>query len=82
MGEEERCDLERKILGEPCGIDCPINYGQNFNGLDVQVDGWILPVVELKRVQQERENLITGSVEYFSREGFDSGLRLESSDLW
>lgn len=82
MGEEERCNLEREILGEPCGVECPFYYGQDPNGLDVKVDGWILPVVELKRIQQEREDIITNAAEYFLQEGFDGSLRLESCDLW
>jgi len=50
MGEEERCSLEWEILGEPCGIDCSLNYGQNVDASEKEVDGWLLPVLEIRRV--------------------------------
>ncbi|KAF8967136.1 hypothetical protein BDZ97DRAFT_1903538 [Flammula alnicola] len=58
MGEEERCKIEREVLGEPCGVDCQLNYGQGVDGTEKDVDGWIMPVVELKRVQEERDRIV------------------------
>ncbi|KDR82591.1 hypothetical protein GALMADRAFT_206424 [Galerina marginata CBS 339.88] len=71
MGEDERCKLEREIFGEPCGVDCNLNYGQNLDETEREVDGWIMPVVELKRVQQERDEIVTEPLDYFSREELD-----------
>ncbi|PPQ92825.1 hypothetical protein CVT25_004313 [Psilocybe cyanescens] len=81
MGEEERCDLEREILGEPCGVDCQLNYGQELDGIDKEVDGWVMPVVDLRRVQQQRDEIATIPRDYFSREGTDNTLLIEAADL-
>ena len=66
MCEEERCKLETEVLGELCGVDCQLDYGQNLDGTTKVVDGWIMPVVELKRVQEERDVIITKPIDYFS----------------
>ena len=68
MCEEERCKLEEEILGELCGVDCQLDYGQNLDGTAKVVDGWIMPVVELKRVQEERDAIITNPIDYFSQD--------------
>ena len=78
MCEEERCKLETEVLGELCGVDCQLYYGQNPDGTTKFVDGWIMPVVELKRVQEERNKIITEPIEYFST---DPSSCLELSDL-
>lgn len=66
MCEEERCKLETEVLGELCGVDCQLDYGQNLDGTTKVVDGWIMPVLELKRVQEERDVIITNPMDYFS----------------
>ena len=80
MCEEERCKLETEVLGELCGVDCQLDYGQNINGTARTVDGWIMPVVELKRVHEERDAIITKPVDYFSPDGQQSSC-IELSDL-
>ena len=81
MCEEERCKLETEVLGESCGVDCQLDYGQNLDGTTKVIDGWIMPVVELKRVQQERDAIITKPIDYFSQDDQQQPLLMESSDL-
>jgi len=81
MGEKERCSMEREVLGELCGVDCPLNYGQNLDGSEKEVDGWILPVIEMRRVQEERDEVVTEPMDYFSAEDmYDENFSL-SKDL-
>lgn len=80
MCEEERCKLEIEILGELCGVDCQLDYGQNLDETAKTVDGWIMPVVELKRVQEERDAIITKPIDYFSQDDQQSSY-VEFSDL-
>ncbi|KAF8890021.1 hypothetical protein CPB84DRAFT_1411321 [Gymnopilus junonius] len=81
MGEAGRCDLEREILGEPCGVDCQLNYGQNLDETEKEVDGWIMPVVELKRVQEERDEIVTEPMDFFSMEETDKTFFIDEADL-
>lgn len=81
MGEAQRLTMEREVLGEPCEIDCQLNFGKNLAGEEQEVDGWIMPVLELKRVQKERNNVVTEELPYFSAEGEDL-TSLEEGDLW
>lgn len=81
MGEEERCNLEREILGEPCSVDCNLNYGQNVDGSVKEVDGWLLPVLEVRRVQQERESIVSEQLDFYSREGGNDTFLIETKDL-
>jgi midasin len=81
MSEEERCKLEAEVLGELCGVDCQLDYGQNIDGTVRVVDGWIMPVVELKRVQEERDTIITKPIDYFSRDDQQQPSCMELSDL-
>ena len=81
MGEAQRLTMEREVLGEPCEIDSQLNFGKNLAGEEQEVDGWIMPVLELKRVQKERNNVVTEELPYFSAEGEDL-TSLEEGDLW
>ncbi|KAF8798896.1 hypothetical protein BYT27DRAFT_6882915 [Phlegmacium glaucopus] len=80
MCEEERRKLETEVLGEACGVDCQLDYGQNIDGTPKMVDGWIMPVVELKRVQEERDAIITRPIDYFSQDNQQPSC-IELSDL-
>jgi hypothetical protein len=81
MGEEERENLEREVLGEPCGVDCLLAYGQNEDGSEKNVDGWIMPVIEVRRIQEERDSIVTKPHDYYTREDGDSAQVIQSSDL-
>lgn len=80
MGESEREKLEQKIFGEPCSVDCPLDFGQNDDGFPASVDGWIMPVIEMKRIQEAREALVAEPQDYYSVED-DSGAPLCATDL-
>lgn len=56
MGESERITLERRILGEIGLADCNILVGQDQMGADVFADGWLLPMIEVKRIQDQRQS--------------------------
>ncbi|KAG5644766.1 hypothetical protein DXG03_007674 [Asterophora parasitica] len=65
MGEAEREAMEKEVLGEPYGVDCQMEYGANGDGSRVEVDGWIMPVVELQRVKDTREKIAQEDHGYF-----------------
>ena len=81
MGEAEREKIECQVLGQICGVDCQLEYGQNIDGSLIEVDGWIMPVTELQRVRDMREDIVTTQHDYFAVEG-DFSLPICSSDLW
>ncbi|KAJ3507966.1 hypothetical protein NLJ89_g6013 [Agrocybe chaxingu] len=68
MGEVERNKMEQDVLGESCGVECQLNYGQDREGAEKMVDGWVLPVVELRRIQEQRKEIVTNPIDYFSEE--------------
>ena len=83
MGEAEREDLEREVLGEPSGPDCPLEYGAKSNGDKWIVDGWLLPIIERERILKWRNDI----PEAVSREGYyvwedaESSGRIDERDL-
>lgn len=60
MGEAERENIEKEVFGEICGVDCQMEYGTNG-----PIDGWIMPVIEVKRVRKEREAIVTQPFDFF-----------------
>ncbi|KAJ7156010.1 midasin nuclear AAA ATPase [Mycena crocata] len=62
MGEAERATLEREVLGEPCVADCPLECG---------VDAWALPVMEAKRIQEMRREIVETSQTFYDFSGED-----------
>ncbi|KIY74066.1 P-loop containing nucleoside triphosphate hydrolase protein [Cylindrobasidium torrendii FP15055 ss-10] len=76
MGEAQRNEIEQEVLGEPCAIDCPLHYFEDASGPLADADGWIMPVIELRRVQDARAALARSSQNYF-----DDCLTISASDL-
>ncbi|KAG7445730.1 P-loop containing nucleoside triphosphate hydrolase protein [Guyanagaster necrorhizus] len=68
MCEAECEKLQHEILGDACGLDCPLEYGQNIDGSVVEVDGWIMPVLEVKRVRDARNHIAMHVNDYFLEE--------------
>ncbi|KAG6810904.1 hypothetical protein H0H92_009865 [Tricholoma furcatifolium] len=66
MAEAEREVMEREVLGEPFGVDCPIEYGSNLDATGNEVDGWIMPVLELQRIKEMREQIAYVDQNYYS----------------
>ncbi|KAH9924312.1 midasin [Epithele typhae] len=54
MMEGERVKLEKEVLGEVSQVECKIAFGYGEDGNPREVDGWVLPVLELERVTQAR----------------------------
>ncbi|KAG5350591.1 hypothetical protein C0989_010243 [Termitomyces sp. Mn162] len=69
MGEAEREVMEREVLGEPFGIDCQIEYGINLDGTSREVDGWLVPVLEVQRIKEMREKIACEEQDYYSNDG-------------
>ena len=80
MAEAERIKLERRVIGEPFTVDFSIPLGQNMDGTTNEVDGWMLPVVELRRVQEEREEIVTQLDDFYSHEANEVA-RIQDFDL-
>ncbi|KAJ7432805.1 P-loop containing nucleoside triphosphate hydrolase protein [Mycena galericulata] len=65
MGEAERETLERTVLGERCAVDCPIEYGQNLDGSRKEMDAWVMPVFEVRRIQEMRNAIVENSQNFY-----------------
>jgi midasin len=70
MGEQERGTIERDVLGERCGVDCQLDFGRNVDGSRKEVDGWIMPAIELQRIKDMREDIARQAQDYY---GTDEG---------
>lgn len=68
MCEAEHEKLQQEILGDACGAGCPLEYGHNIDGSVVEVDGWIMPVLEVKRIRDARNHIAVNVNDYFSEE--------------
>lgn len=79
MAEVERVQLEVRVLGEPGVVESPLSYGQNIEGSRITIDGWLLPVLEVQRIHQSRNSVVTGS-DFYSFEG-DNVQPLTNDDL-
>ncbi|KDQ20857.1 hypothetical protein BOTBODRAFT_100466 [Botryobasidium botryosum FD-172 SS1] len=82
MGDAEREKLETQVLGENCGVDAQIEVGDEvalINGGEVirpvEWDGWVLLVLEVKRIVDWKNSLSNTEVDYF---GAQSGGMLNS----
>jgi midasin len=82
MGEAEREKLEKQVLGELCGVDCQVGCGQDADGTMKELDGWLLPVLEIKRITDARNSLVTERQDYYSMGEGDPCSSLTPSDLW
>ncbi|KIJ64401.1 hypothetical protein HYDPIDRAFT_132220 [Hydnomerulius pinastri MD-312] len=80
MAEVERAKLETRVLGEFCGVDCPLSYGQNIDGSVIIIDGWLMPTLEHKRVHDVRNALAAGP-DFYSLEDGDVLQPLSENDL-
>ncbi|KAG8936254.1 hypothetical protein FRC02_003546 [Tulasnella sp. 418] len=84
MCEAERIKLEEKLLGGVAVKDANIEYGEKISegkrGIETYwVDGWVFPIIEVKRVQEYRKSLLEPTDFYSGRA--DSSIKITSSDL-
>jgi midasin len=80
MAEVEREKLITHVLGEFCGVDCPVNYGQTIDGTVVEIDGWLVPTLEIKRIHDARDAVLEGP-DFYSLEEGDVPQALSEADL-
>jgi len=81
MGEAEREKLETEILGEACGIDCQIGYGENIDGSSSDMDGWIMSAFEAKRIIDARNSIFSDPHDYFTFEEGEDCEPIRLTDL-
>ena len=78
MGEKARLELETEFLGENKLDECPIGCGRTISGELVGVDGWMLPMLEDKRMREYRNELLD-STEFYA--GGDSDIKITDENL-
>ena len=71
--------MGQDALGVLYGQDCPIVYGEDISGLVHEVDVWLLPVIEPKRIHDYRDRLLD-PIDYFLEKD-ESDIRLGGEDL-
>jgi len=81
MGEGEREILEKDILGNICDVDCQIEYGQDLFEGDKNIDGWVLPAFETKRIVDARNAIVSAAHDYYGVDPNDANLPIPQSDL-
>jgi midasin len=81
MSEAQREKLETEVLGEVCGVDCQIDFGENVDGSAKVVDGWLLPVLEIQRITDARNALVTEPQDFYSFQEGERSPFLTPSDL-
>lgn len=79
MAEVERVQLEARVLGQLGAVDCPLSYSQNIDGSRNTIDGWLMPMLELKRVHHGHNSVASG-FDFYSLDG-DGPQSLTNSDL-
>ncbi|EJC98837.1 P-loop containing nucleoside triphosphate hydrolase protein [Fomitiporia mediterranea MF3/22] len=80
MSESTRIRMEQDALGEICGEDCPISYGETISGTAKEVDGWMLPVLEMSRIQDYRNSIIECIDDYYTSSE-NSDIMVKNEDL-
>ena len=58
MSERKRLQMEENMLGDLGSEDCTIHYGEDIEGKPKQADGWLLPTMEVRRIQQYRDSVL------------------------
>ena len=77
----ERDEWEKKLVGKDSEVDCPLNYGMDENGNEIQIDGWLLPVLEHQRARDERNAFVTEPQLFYDFDGDDNAQAIDSSVL-
>jgi midasin len=82
MSEVAKEKLEAEVLGNKHEIDCHIEYGQDIDTSVKVIDGWILPLIEMKRVTDARNALVLESHDYYTVLEDDSTRPIHPSEVW
>ena len=81
MAEWRRLEMEEECVGQLGIEDCTVYYGQDPTGTVVCADGWLLSILEAKRVAEYRTRLLSAP-NYYDGGGSnltDADLRLATS---
>ncbi|KAF7348332.1 Midasin [Mycena sanguinolenta] len=71
MGEAEREALEYEVLGEVGEANCPLEYGRNVDGSLNEMDAWVMPVFEVKRIQDMRRAIVVQPQTFYEGGGME-----------
>ena len=69
MSEAEREKLEIDILGPIGVVDCQIAYIDDMDGRTEEIDGWLLPALEGKRILDARNAFLHDDQDYYVLDG-------------
>jgi midasin len=81
MCEAEKEKLETEVLGGRIEVDCHLEYGQEVDGSVKMIDGWVMPMLELKRVTDARNAMVSEPEDYYSAEEGDVTRPIHQSEL-
>jgi midasin len=65
MSELEREKLENTLVGSMATVECPLDFEVDVCGRVITIDGWLLPVIEMRRIYDAR-NAIAADTRDFS----------------
>ncbi|KAI9068715.1 midasin [Trametes sanguinea] len=80
MIEGDWVKLEKEIVGDVQEVDCPVKYAINLDGTVREVDGWVLPVLEMERISRARDALLDDEGFYVYEES-DSSEPIHPAEL-
>ncbi|OSD02514.1 midasin [Trametes coccinea BRFM310] len=80
MLEGDRVTLEKEVVGDVEDVDCPVQYAINLDGTVREVDGWVLPVLEMERISRARDALLDDEGFYIYAES-DSSEPIHPAEL-
>ncbi|THH20578.1 hypothetical protein EW146_g790 [Bondarzewia mesenterica] len=66
MGEAERERMEREVIGPEADVDCPIQFGMDESETSRVIDGWMLPIIEAKRIGDSRNAIASDSHNFYA----------------
>jgi hypothetical protein len=69
MCEAEREKLENTVIGSMAHAECPLEFGQDLHGNANVVDGWLLPVIETKRIHDSWHAIATDTRDFSMGQG-------------
>lgn len=81
MVEAERVKVEQQVFGEQCGPDCNFSAGETLQGEQYVMDGWIMPLLELRRVQECRHDIGNPQNDFYARDEGEHVTRISNDDL-
>ncbi|KAI0328990.1 midasin [Cubamyces sp. BRFM 1775] len=80
MMEGERVKLEQEVVGNVKVTECPIYFAHNLDGTVREVDGWVLPTLEMERVSRARDALLDYE-DFFGYDELDSTGPIHPAEL-